>query len=125
MVDDGENAEGYVSLSGGQKQRIAIARALYKRPAVLLLDEATSSLDEKTEKDVYQYILETLPDVTLLSVSHRFSTVLKADRILVMEDGRISAQGTNEELLRKSAVYSGLYEEYRRASSEKRGEGTR
>ena len=112
-------------VSGGECQRAAIARAVAVEPELLICDEATSSLDEKTEKDVYQYILETLPDVTLLSVSHRFSTVLKADRILVMEDGRISAQGTNEELLRKSAVYSGLYEEYRRASSEKTGEGTR
>lgn len=119
LVDDGENAEGYVSLSGGQKQRIAIARALYKQPSILLLDEATSALDEKTEKGVYQYILEYLPEVTLLSVSHRFSTVLKADRIIVMEDGRISAQGTGEELLQKSAVYSSLYEEYRKSLSEK------
>lgn len=97
-----------VMLSGGQRQRIAIARAVLKNPKVLLLDEATSSLDAENEKLV-QAALETLMrGRTTLVIAHRLATVLNADRILVLNQGGIEAEGTHKELLSKSALYARL-----------------
>lgn len=99
-------------LSGGQKQRIAIARCVYRRPKILLLDEATSALDEETERAVNAFIYEQLPDTTVLSVAHRFSTVLAAEKAVVMEEGKVSDMGTHAELLGRNALYRELYQEY-------------
>lgn len=108
---------GSREMSGGQKQRIAIARCIYRKPKILLLDEATSALDEGTEREVNAFIYEQLPDTTILSVAHRFSTVLAADKAVVIEQGRVAAMGAHDSLMRENELYRSLYEEYRQAAA--------
>ena len=108
--------EGYASylgeqgvrLSGGQKQRIAIARAILKNPRVLLLDEATSALDTESEGVVQQALKELMRDRTTIIIAHRLSTVVHADKIVVMDQGCLVAEGTHQELLRSSELYARL-----------------
>jgi ATP-binding cassette subfamily B protein len=103
-------AERGVNLSGGQKQRVAIARALLLRPRILILDDATSAVDVETESRVQQALAARRAGCTTLVVAQRISTVLNADRIVVMEDGAVVAQGTHEALLKDSAVYREIYD---------------
>lgn len=97
------------TLSGGQKQRLALARAIIRRPEILLLDESTSALDMRTEREVIHSLLEALPDVTLIFVSHRMTAIDRAARIIVMEQGRLVEEGTHAELMTMDGLYSMLY----------------
>jgi ATP-binding cassette subfamily B protein len=97
-----------ITLSGGQRQRIAIARAILKDAPVLLLDEATSALDAESETLVQTALDGLMKDRTTIVIAHRLATVLKADRILVMQDGRIVEEGTHQQLVAKGGLYAGL-----------------
>jgi ATP-binding cassette subfamily B protein len=98
-----------VTLSGGQKQRVAIARALLKDPRILILDDATSSVDTETEQLIQKALEELMRGRTSFVIAQRLSTVRMADLILVLEKGRIAAQGTHEELLRTCGLYAEIY----------------
>ncbi len=102
-------AERGASLSGGQKQRLSIARAVLKPAEILIFDDATSALDLKTEADLYAALQRARPDSTKLIVAQRIATVRQADRIVVMDRGRIAACGDHEELLRTCPVYRDIY----------------
>ena len=97
-------------LSGGQKQRIAIARALFKNAPILILDEATSSLDVTSERHIQAALTEVLQDRTAIIIAHRFSTIKKAKRVVVLENGQIVEQGTHEKLLENNGIYTELYQ---------------
>jgi ATP-binding cassette subfamily B multidrug efflux pump len=98
------------NLSGGQKQRIAIARALLMRPSVLILDDSTSSVDVATETKIQEALKEWMQGRTSFVVAQRISTVLNADKIVVIDEGRITAQGTHEQLMESSPIYQEIYE---------------
>ena len=99
-----------VRLSGGQKQRIAIARALLLRPAIMILDDSTSSVDVETETRIQDAMKDFTGGSTSFVVAQRISTVLHADKIVVVDRGRIVAQGTHAELMRSSPVYQEIYD---------------
>ena len=106
---DTEIGERGVKLSGGQKQRIAIARAVLRNPSILIFDEATSALDTESEKYVQDAINNMIKDRTTFIVAHRLSTILHADRIIVIHRGRIEAMGNHDELMEQSPLYRKLY----------------
>ncbi len=99
---------GGIQLSGGQRQRMAIARALLRDPRVLLLDEATSALDAQSEQLVQAALDQLMQGRTSLVIAHRLSTVISADRILVMDQGQLVASGTHQQLLQQSELYQRL-----------------
>ncbi len=99
-----------LKLSGGEKQRVAIARAILKDPQILIFDEATSSLDSRTEQAIQETLAEVAERHTTLIIAHRLSTVVDADQILVMSDGRVVESGTHAALLAADGVYRDMWE---------------
>lgn len=105
---DTQVGERGITLSGGQRQRIAIARAILKDAPVLLLDEATSALDAESETLVQKALDELMKSRTTIVIAHRLATVLKADRILVIDDGKVVEQGTHQSLIQQGGIYARL-----------------
>ncbi|MEK5323239.1 ABC transporter ATP-binding protein [Aeribacillus sp. FSL M8-0254] len=103
-----EVGERGIKLSGGQRQRIAIARALLRNPKILLLDEATSNLDSNSEQKVQNALLHLMKNRTTFVIAHRLSTIINADLIIVLENGKITGQGTHDELLQSHPLYQKL-----------------
>jgi ATP-binding cassette, subfamily B, heavy metal transporter len=116
--------EGYKSmvgerglkLSGGEKQRVAIARTILKAPPILILDEATSALDTHTEREIQAALDLVSKDRTTLVIAHRLSTVIGADEIIVLQDGKIAERGSHNALLDKKGLYSAMWDRQREAS---------
>lgn len=102
--------QGGVNVSGGQKQRLCIARALLKKPAILILDDSTSAVDTATEARIRKAFTSTLKNTTKIMIAQRISSVMEADKIVVMEEGRIVGMGTHEELLRNCVPYQEIYD---------------
>ncbi|MBM3716911.1 MAG: ABC transporter ATP-binding protein, partial [Actinobacteria bacterium] len=107
---DARIAQGGTNVSGGQRQRLAIARAIVHRPRVLVFDDSFSALDLTTDARLRQALWSELPEVTKIVVAQRVSTIVDADRIVVLEDGRMAGLGTHEELLRTSPTYREIVE---------------
>lgn len=101
--------QGGVNLSGGQKQRLCIARALLKRPRILILDDSTSAVDTATEAKIREALQNNLADTTKIIIAQRITSVMHADRILIMEDGKLNDCGTHEELLQRNEIYQEIY----------------
>jgi ATP-binding cassette subfamily B protein len=98
-----------LKLSGGEKQRVAIARTILKDPRILILDEATSALDTRTEQDIQTALRNVARHRTTLTIAHRLSTVVDADEIVVLEDGRVVERGTHAALLARDGVYAQMW----------------
>ncbi len=99
-----------ITLSGGQRQRLAIARALVLDPRILILDDATASVDATTEAQIRVGLREVMRERTTIIIAHRLSTIALADELVVLDEGRIAARGTHEQLIASSAVYRDIYE---------------
>lgn len=104
-----ELGQGGVNVSGGQKQRLCIARAILKAPKVLILDDSTSAVDTATEAKIREGLAKSLPDTTKIIIAQRISSVLHADQIFILEDGRLAGCGTPEELLKHNSIYQEIY----------------
>ena len=103
-------AERGMSLSGGQKQRLSIARAILKGTEILIFDDSTSALDLKTEADLYRALKESNPNSTKIMIAQRIASVRCADRIIVLDNGLVSACGTHEELMKNCKTYRDIYD---------------
>jgi ATP-binding cassette subfamily B multidrug efflux pump len=106
---DTELGQGGVNVSGGQKQRLCIARAILKAPKVLILDDSTSALDTETEAKIKEGLEKSLPGTTKIIISQRISSIMDADQIIILDDGKINAIGTHEQLLAGNEIYQDIY----------------
>ena len=107
---DTELGQGGVNVSGGQKQRLCIARALLKKPKIIILDDSTSAVDTATDSKIRAAFARDLADTTTIIIAQRVSSVCDADKIIVLDNGRIHAVGTHEELLKTNEIYREVYE---------------
>ena len=107
--------QGGVNVSGGQKQRLCIARALLKKPKILILDDSTSAVDTKTDALIRKALKEYIPETTQIIIAQRIASVQEADKILIMDGGKISAIGTHEELLKSNSIYQELFHSQNKA----------
>ena len=110
--------QGGTNVSGGQKQRLCIARALLKKPKVLILDDSTSAVDTKTDASIQKSFAEFIPDTTKIIIAQRVSSVQHADRIVLMDDGKIAACGKHDELLKTCDIYREVYESQKKGDSD-------
>lgn len=110
--------QGGTNVSGGQKQRLCIARALLKKPKVLILDDSTSAVDTKTDASIQKSFAEFIPDTTKIIIAQRVSSIQHADRIVVMDDGKIAACGEHDELLKTCDIYREVYESQKKGDSD-------
>ena len=112
-MPDGYNThieQGGTNVSGGQKQRLCIARAILRKPKILILDDSTSAVDTATDASIRAALRETLPGSTKIIIAQRVASVMDADLIIIMDDGRIDGLGTHEELLATNAIYREVYQ---------------
>jgi ATP-binding cassette subfamily B protein len=101
--------QGGVNLSGGQKQRVCIARALLKKPKVIVLDDSTSAVDTATDRKIRSALRNELSDTTKIIIAQRINSISDSDRIIVLDDGKISAIGTHDELMSGNEIYREVY----------------
>ena len=116
---DTDLGQGGVNVSGGQKQRICIARALLKKPKIIILDDSTSAVDTATDSSIRKAFRENLSETTTIIIAQRISSVQDADRIIVMDAGKITDIGTHEELLASSKIYREVYDSQQKGAAKK------
>ena len=108
-------------MSGGQKQRISIARAIIKEPALLIFDDCLSAVDTETEEKILGHLRNIMKNRSTLLISHRVSTLKDADRILVLDDGKVTEEGSHETLLASGGLYAEMYERQQRENQKSKG----
>ena len=110
--------QGGTNVSGGQRQRLCIARALLKKPKILIMDDSTSAVDTKTDAMIRKAMLEEIPDTTKIIIAQRISSVMEADKIIIMDKGKVAAIGTHEQLLKSSPIYKEVFTSQQKGSEE-------